>query len=381
MASNGQPPFVYIVVDEAMGIAGLELAPGGRQLADRLRALFSRHGFRLYGRAFSRHYVSARSIPDTLNFDFDDTSWGPLLRHDDDGKVTSPLFERLSQQGMEVVSYGTPHIDLCFSVASRCEVLPSFNPFSPYITNSRFRASALYQIVQHAFAESYVMYAYTGRLRAGFERTLPPAFSAFDAYAFPRWFDRVERDVASSPRGRAYFAHLLMPHSPYVLDESCRETGQAVVSYFLVDERHLAGAALDRAREDAYGAYERQYGCLAARLDDLLTRVDRAPAFAGATIVIQGDHGSRISSGQFVEHMTARDMVDNYSALYAVRMPGVAAGFDTRETSVQRLTAEYFSGRSAADLGPDNLTVTIDSAENGQVAIRPMPDFGQAAMP
>ena len=170
-----------------------------------------------------------------------------------------------------------------------------------------------------------------------------------------------------------------MPHSPYVLDESCRETGQAVVPYFLVEQRHLTGAALDREREDAFGAYERQYGCLVAKLDDLLTRIDQSPVFKDATIVIQGDHGSRISSGQYVEHMTARDMVDNYSALYALRMPGVAAGLDPRETSVQRLTAEYFSGRNATELGPDNLTVTIDSVEDGKVAERPMPDFDHAA--
>ena len=115
-------------------------APGGRLDGEQIARAFQivmRSG--CTSRAFSRHYVSGRSIPDTLNFDFDDDSWGPELRHADDGKVGSPLFDRLSQQGMEVVSYDTPHIDFCFPVASRCEVLPSFNPFSPYITNSRFR--------------------------------------------------------------------------------------------------------------------------------------------------------------------------------------------------------------------------------------------------
>jgi hypothetical protein len=91
-----------------------------------------------------------------------------------------------------------------------------------------------------------------------------------------------------------------------------------------------------------------------------------------------GDHGARISAGMHVESMSERDMIDNYPALYAIRGPGIEPGYDVRKTSIQRLSAEYFSGKPAEALGPDELTVSIDR-QDAEVAVdRPMPDFGAA---
>src|SRR5690606_21576416 len=39
------PPFVYIVLDEAMGFEGLEAAPGGAALSQELASVFDEHGF------------------------------------------------------------------------------------------------------------------------------------------------------------------------------------------------------------------------------------------------------------------------------------------------------------------------------------------------
>jgi len=372
-----KPPFIYIVADGAMGVEGLEVAPGGKALAGELRRLFERHGFRLHGGAFSRHFVSGRSIPNVLNFDFRDNTWGPILRHHTELKVRSALFEGLASDGYDVVSYGTEHIDLCFPVATRCEVLPSFNPFSPYIDNDQLKTRALFQLVWIAFGRSYLLYRSSAFLFSFTGGGRPSPFAGIDAYAFPRWFDRFERDVAAASGGHAYFAHLLMPHAPYVFDGACQETRTAVVAYFLTEDRKLTGAALDEVRKDGHRDYQEQYRCLVSRLERLLTRLETAPQFEDATIVIHGDHGPRISAGQYVENVSARDMIDNYSALYAIRSPKVKPGYDSRKTSVQRLTAEYFS-RPGADLGPDDPTVAIDSKENGRVVVRLMPDFGSA---
>ena len=68
-------------------------------------------------------------------------------------------------------------------------------------------------------------------------------------------------------------------------------------------------------------------------------------------------------------------MIDNYSALYAIKGPGIEPGYDSRKVSIQRLTAEYFSGKTLEELGPDNPNVVIDSKEQGKVVLREMPDF------
>jgi arylsulfatase A-like enzyme len=227
-------------------------------------------------------------------------------------------------------------------------------------------------MVSNDLAGSYLAY-FASRLVFTTLGNAALPFWYVDTYAFPRWFDRFERDVTSSALGTAYFAHFLMPHAPYVFDAACRETGTAHVATRLMEEQHLSGPPLEEARIAGYREYEAQYRCVAARIERFLTQVDRLPQFRDATVVIHGDHGGRISAGMFAENVGARDMVDNYSALYAIRRPGVAPGDDPRLTSVQRLTAEYFSGLTPDELGPDNLTVVLDSREDGRVIVRPAP--------
>lgn len=376
--ATDSPPFVYLLMDSAMGVEGLAVAPHGDAIAAAIRDLFLRHGFFLHGGAYSRHSVSARSISNALNFDFGDNSWGPILRYQVDQKVSSPIFDDLSRRGYEIVSYGTAHIDVCFPVATRCEVFDSFNPSTEHVPSDSIRTAALLQIVWSALPGSYVLYAVSNPLFALIESQGWPAGLTFmDVHAFPSWFRQFEAEVVSAPLGRAYFAHFLMPHAPFVFQSDCRQVTMPVVADYLVEERGLSGADLERVRDAGYRAYALQYGCLVRTLDSFLTRLDASPALRDATIVIHGDHGSRISAGRFAETVSDRDIVDNNSALFAVRRPDLAPGYDTRKISVQRLMAEYF-GPPGTTLGPDEPTVVLDSREEGIVAVRPMPDFGNA---
>jgi len=377
------PPFIYIVFDEAMGAAGVQGSPGGADVAARLRALADRYGFRVYEHAFSRHWSSDRSIPNALNFDFRDRESARVLTHHSSGTVQSRLFDDLARRGYEVVSYGTAHLDFCFAPASRCERFPSFDPFNPYLEVHRgnpraysaredVRAVAVYRFVRHAFSSSYLLFRFCALL-ASFHEPLPSSFVALDSYGFPAWFDRFADDLTSAPRGRAYFAHMLAPHAPYVLDASCAETGRSVRKYFDPEEESLTGKDAERRRDTLYAAYHEQYRCTISKLDALLNRLVALPAFRDATIVVHGDHGSRIAAAADPRSLSDRDMIDNSSTLYAIRAPGVAAGRDARLTSVQRLTAEYFSGAGADGLGPDDLTVAIEPEEGGPPILRAMP--------
>lgn len=380
-----QPPVLYIVLDEALGIEGLQEAPGGSDLAGEIRRVLVGHGFRVFERAFSRHPVSARSIPSTLNFDFNDDRYGTFVSHADRGKVQSRLFARLSEEGYQVVVYGTEHIDFCFDGAERCEVLPSFNPYSPFVgsqdpaanvlaVNEDMKAQMALFLLRPRLNFSYLLYHYLEWLTARYADVRPEQFHTVDAYQFPRWFDRFETDVLSSPAGRAYFAHFLVPHSPYVLNEACNETGRAPVGYSLVEQHGLEGEALETRRRGNYADYLAQYRCALSRIDALLEKALQRPDFRSATIVVQGDHGSRISAGLKVENLTDRDLLDNYSALYAIRRSDLAPGVDGRRTSIQRLSAELFSNLPVDALGPDNPTVVVDSEVPDKVEVRPLPE-------
>ncbi|HXE80238.1 MAG TPA: hypothetical protein VNK41_05775 [Vicinamibacterales bacterium] len=377
------PPFLYIVLDEAMGIDGLEIRAGGEAVVARLRSL-TRHGFRVYERSFSRHWTSRRAISDAINFDFTDQGWKWELPYQRNGRATSALFERLARSGYEVVSYGTAPMEFCFPEAHRCETFSSFDPYSAFLqiheTNPRsisndsgFRAGFLYQTVRARLAESYLLFRYGALLLRLEGLSVPESIATLDPFAFPAWFDRFAADVAASPRGRAYFAHLLAPHGPYVLDASCRETGEPVRTYFDGRALALTGQAAVEYRDHLYAAYFEQYQCVITKLEAFLTRLETLPQFRDATIVIHGDHGSRISAEAAGPPRSANDLIDRYSAFFAIRAPGVSAGLDRRHASVQRLVAEYLSGMSVEDPeGPETVVVEDEPRAQDKSKVRVM---------
>jgi arylsulfatase A-like enzyme len=85
--------------------------------------------------------------------------------------------------------------------------------------------------------------------------------------------------------------------------------------------------------------------------------------FADATIIIHGDHGSRISllapSYKAVDEVSRDDLVDSYSTLFALRHSDLAAGRDPRQRSINSLFAGMVMNRPLAGesekvfLGPE----------------------------
>ena len=132
-----------------------------------------------------------------------------------------------------------------------------------------------------------------------------------------------------------------------------------------------------------YAKFYPQVECVTNQVALLFDRLEEFPNLADATIVVLGDHGSRISAGhrwvrgpRRIKKYSIQDLVDNHSALFAIRGPGISPGYDLRHTSIQRLTAEYLG--DSDDLGPDNRTIVVLAAPN-KVKVLPMPDFGPSS--
>jgi hypothetical protein len=368
-------PVIYMVLDEMIGAEGIPRdIEGGEAAYQDLRRLFDKHGFRLFGNAFSRHSLTVRSVPNTLNFDTADNSWGMILRHSSNDIVQSVLLEGLAQ-AKPLVVYQTRHINFCGSAATRCETLQSFDAESEWVAQLGLGASETVVTLQEALPGSLVARANIALMAAvlglDLERSVP---EYFDVHAFPAWFDHFADDVVASGGKTNYFAHLLSPHAPYILDASCAPQPGWELPYHL-GEVYAAGAELDGARDRHYRAYFRQMHCLFSKLDGLLTRLGDDPAFSDATIVLHGDHGSRISGARFAEVVTERDLIDNHAALYAIRAPGVDAGYDLRRVSVQQLTAEYLGGVSRPPAGSDDLSIVIDTTEEQNAVVLQMPEL------
>lgn len=366
------PPVIYIVLDEMIGPEGIPRdIEGGEEAYQSLRQLFDKHGFRLFGNAFSRHSLTVRSIPNTLNFDVEDNSWGMVLRHSNNDVVQSVLLEGLAQSKPLVV-YQTRHINFCSAVPTRCETLQSYDAQGKWVAHLGLGPAESLHIMREALSGSLVAHYGIQALASsmGLDIGTSSVPEYFDVHAFPAWFDHFAQDVIQSAGNSNYFAHLLSPHAPYLLDAACAP-GQGWDLPYNLGGEGLSGVALNGARASHYSAYFKQMTCLLGKLDVLLTRLSDDPAFRHATIVLHGDHGSRISGSRFAETVTERDLVDNHSTLYAIRAPGVEAGYDLRRVSVQQLTAEYFGGHSRPVA--DDLSLVIDSKQEGEAVVLRMP--------
>ena len=191
------------------------------------------------------------------------------------------------------------------------------------------------------------------------------------------WFDKFSKDVTQSRGGEVYFAHLMAPHSPYLLNSNCDTKLTPWISPYLLQESHnLKGPTLQSVRESYYKDYYEQVSCVYKKLTELMEKLENLDQFKNATIVINGDHGSRISSGQYFENLSERDFVDNYSTHFSIRSPHVEPGYDLRSVSVQRLFAEFIQGKGKTKPEKEKDKIVANSIDAGRVILVNMPDFG-----
>ena len=72
----------------------------------------------------------------------------------------------------------------------------------------------------------------------------------------------------------------------------------------------------------------------------------RVGIFDRLVIVVHGDHGSKIREHAERE-LSRADYVDTFSTLFAVRQPGLPAGYDRRVAAIQELLEEVVARQLA----------------------------------
>ena len=112
------------------------------------------------------------------------------------------------------------------------------------------------------------------------------------------------------------FAHLLAPHPPLFLDESCVMRAQEGFKGFTIAQPGMTSAELAQARE----WYGRQVSCVNEVLADVAEIAERSDSM----VVMFGDHGPD-SLGQLYVHGAEWDenqRFERFGAMYAARVPG-----------------------------------------------------------
>jgi hypothetical protein len=375
------PLIVHIVLDEHIGVEGLtaDVTPAGMKHA--VVSFFVDRGFRLFGNAYSERTVTERSLSQLLNFasgPYLPDLVGPGARPNTFRLVRNAYFARLHQIGYTVRVHQSNYVNLCD--AGNVASCTTYDPTAVRVLDT-VPATGLQKIsvIGGAFlAHSDVF----GRARQLYDRMRRRL--AVRHLRLPRWnwtWDQpvvapvaameaiasVRTDLQHARRGDAVFVHMLMPHYPYIYDESCRPRPPTEwLKRSDANNLELAdGAANTReGRAIRYARYLQQTACVHRQIEELLTAIP-VSLRQDAIVVVQGDHGSRIGlAAPFASARTpfsASDYADYFSTLFAVRSPRLKPAYDHGTVSItcllRTLINSEFSSTDGADACSTSRTV------------------------
>jgi hypothetical protein len=117
------------------------------------------------------------------------------------------------------------------------------------------------------------------------------------------------------------------------------------------------------------------------KLDEFLTTISKSDNYRDAMIIIHGDHGSRISSGNTIEDYKTRDYIDNYATFFAVRSPAATPGVDCEFVSLSEVFLRHVAPGAAPPPGqrPPVPVVAASRDTKNDLVESPMPRFGCGA--
>ena len=346
------PPVVHIILDEHIGLAGLpagleEAAAAGEAMQEVYK------DFALYGRAYSRFAETKYALTSLMNRDIG-ADVGKMLESDlyKFAPTENAWFDLLKKKGYAIKVYQSAWFDMCgaHGAVDACYTYSFFSPNAiqraPLSTGQRLRALAL------------KLFMGRGTLQ------LEPLVGM-------EALDRFRSDIAAVPRGVAYIVHVLIPHFGYLYADDCAllDPSQWERERFGEDQAYSPAE-----RISLYRRYLSQLACATRQMDLLFAELKRLGVYDEATIIVHGDHGSRIAEKPFLTEMpqtlNGQDMIDHFATLLAIKAPGVAAGIRAEPAALQHVFAETFLGGSrSGGPNPDEVFIRIDDEEDRFAAL------------
>lgn len=352
-ANSKLSPIIYLILDEHAGIDAIpQDTQQGRALRSSLINFYLHSGFRLFADAYSHYPATYNSIPNLLNFS---------VKNKDDYYFSDPehrvlkqnlFFKLLTQKGYQIKVYQPDFIDYChpdgggvnscytyssLSIKNLAKFQLPFSERTVFLWKSFLLQSSCYQAMIR-------VYQYHIR-----------PFLLANGWPAPEWkwyqarvssltmidvFARLRHDILENPMGTVFFAHLLAPHNPFVFDANCQ---LIPVKDWQIGRGPLPLVNSPETRKLRYAMYGNQVSCVQKQVQILINALQSTGHYQNATMIIHGDHGSRIGLHRPLPgkktQLTQQDFKDYYFALFAVKLPGQLASYDQHLVDLQALLA------------------------------------------
>ncbi len=325
--SSKLPIWIHVILDAHIGIEGIpiEFDPK-RKLAKKLVSDYTQQGFDVFGKAFAQINFTNRSLRNL--FTFSEKSIENPSYHIKE--KTNKYFKLLHQRGYKIHVYQTDEVFLCRPGKNKNRYVKDCLTYhhQDFRVIHRHKLSTLQKI-------SFLYGAYEKRSRVLIR--VHSVWNAFRYFVYPtklNWgrstiplvgmelLNWMNRELIYAKPGHAYIIHILLPHSPFVYDKTCRLTAP-------VDHKRSSRAAF---RAQMYDRYLNQLQCVQRKMNQLFSTLKKAHLYKNATLIVHGDHGSRVAvdnlldSAPPVATISPRSYLDHFSALFAIKAPKAKKG-------------------------------------------------------
>lgn len=345
------PPVVHIVLDSFIGIEGLPPFQVSATLKSELYEFFDEFSFQVFPRAYSRYPRTGESLYSAMNFENDGKSMFGIeaLGRREHVLTANAEFDVMEKLGYRLNVYQTGHLDFCKTNPDRLDRCWQYGHPNVasirHVRSPQLRANMLTRVLLDQ-----------SKLLSEYMTSRKWVFGKGVAFHDPRVFSRLNSDLVTDANGRFYFAHVLLPHGPFVFMHDCS------INYKSPLWARYAAIKDESSKEDhVYEArtmlYFEQVDCALKSLRDLFEEMQAAGIFEHSLIVLHGDHGSMIGSQRPVyddlEELTPADYLSHYSTLFAVKIPGQSGWVDDRVLPVSTLLEAFSTAVQDAVTSPE----------------------------
>jgi hypothetical protein len=298
---------------------------------------------------------------------------------------TNAYFDLMRSRGYQIHVYQTNYFEICGDNSDE-DVSTCFTYGTEAITSIEGSDLPISRKIQTIFG------VYTRLSTILLDLRIPPIrLSTVSAMGI---LDELREDLLNAPPGNMFLLHALLPHDPYAYEADCRlrpDPSKWLLKSNVTDPgmtkivRPAKGGTRNtpESRAERYPLYLDQMVCTHHKLGELFTALEQAGRFENMTVLIHGDHGSRISIE--VPHVDISgyripksDLIDSYSTLFVFKQPGVVPVYDRRLLPIVPLFNAFIRDGSVPEgrQWAGSQSVYFQKARK-QAEKQPMADFGR----
>ena len=274
-------------------------------------AFYQTNKFTFYPSAYLRYQDKYRNIGNILNpslteinndlFNRDDAAYYVSSEDAQVYTTRNDLFKELKKRGYRLNVYQTYPFDFCKGAGAKdvdfCQTYPA--PLGALYQTNMTTASRLMLLVGHwlystPFGKGTAEFIYN-KLKDKVSLSNVPflgnPLSMSLPVGQPLVLSGLRKDVLAAKGKNAFFAHLNLPHYPYVYDQNCQLKADPMAwrgNAPYTDKKELNGEL--KRWED----YNQQLFCTYGQINYLIKELEAAKLLDKTTIVIHGDKGANI---------------------------------------------------------------------------------------